>query len=169
MSKLSKDWIERLGEPYLPGAGREPPRGIFDDIKRTIPVRVDAEALSASPALDLARDLYGARYFWEAHEVLDAVWRATLPNTRQNHFLHAFIELTNACQKLRMRQPNAAARHVRETEKHMAAARGLEVDFDCDGFLLRCAALQTEILTGDIGAALAVRPSLEPQQTALDA
>ena len=169
MSRLSKAWIDRLGAPYLPGAGTPPPRAVFDDIKRTIPVRVDAEALVSSPALTLARDLYAARYFWETHEVLEAMWLATLPNTQQRHFLQGFIQMANACLKLRMRQPNAAARLVRETEKHMMEARGLEVDFDFDGFLLRCAGLHTEILSGDVGAALAARPSLDEKQSPLDA
>jgi hypothetical protein len=92
-----------------------------------------------------------------------------LPNTKQSHFLLALIEVSNGCLKLRVRQPNAAVRHVREAEQHMAAARGLEIAFDIDAFLQRCTLFRTEILTGDVGAALSSRPSLDATQTALDA
>jgi uncharacterized protein len=160
VSQLSKDWIERLGEPFLPGTGRDPPRAPFEDIKRTVPKRVDADVLQSAPAYTLARELYGARYFWEAHEVLEVLWLACLPNTKQRHFLQGLIQLTNACLKLRMRQPNAAARCVRETEKFISEAQGLDIGFDLTALLDQCVTFRAAVLTGDLGAALTERPTL---------
>jgi uncharacterized protein len=160
MTQLSADWIARLGAPYMPGTGHEPPRVHFEDIKLTIPNRVDADALQSSPALDFARQLYTARYFWEAHEVLDALARAALPNGKPHHMLHGLMNLASACLKVRQRQPNAAARHVREAERLLAAAHGLEVPLDLDGLKDQCEGFRTAIQTGDVGDALAERPSL---------
>lgn len=161
MTTLARDWFNRLGDPYLPGSGREPPRVHFELIKQTIPVRVDAEALQTSPALVLARQLYGARYFWEAHEVLEALWAAALPNGQARHLLQALIQLANACLKIRMRQPNAAVRLVRDAEGLLTSARGIEVPLDIDGLLAQCAGFRTALLSGDVGEALMERPSLD--------
>jgi hypothetical protein len=161
MPQLSSDWITSLGEPYLPGAGRDAPRVHFEDIKRTIPKRVDADALRASPAMDLARQLYTARYFWEAHEVLDYLARAALPGGKPLHMLEGLKHLANACLKVRLRQPNAAVRHVRDAERHFADAHGLEVPLDLDGLRAQCDGFRTAIQTGDVGEALMERPSLD--------
>jgi uncharacterized protein len=160
MPQLSTDWIARLGEPFMPGTGHEPPRVHFEDIKLTIPNRVDADSLQASPALDFARQLYTARYFWEAHEVLDALARAALPNGKPHHMLQGLMLLASACLKVRQRQPNAAARIVRDAERHLAAAQGLEVPLDLDGLRAQCDGFRTAIQSGDVGDALVERPSL---------
>lgn len=160
MSILSTDWIRRLGDPFLPGTGRDPPRAPFEDIKRSIPKRVDADILQHAPAYTLARELYGARYFWEAHEVLEGLRQACLPNTKQWHFLHGLMQLTSACLKLRQRQPNAAVRCVRDTEKAIAEAQGLDIGFDLGVLLDQCVTFRAAILTGDIGDGLMERPTL---------
>jgi uncharacterized protein len=164
MSQLSTTWIQRLGEPYLPGTGRDPPRAPFEDIKQTIPKRVDAEILQSAPAYTLARELYGARYFWEAHEVLEPMWMACLPDSKERHFLQGLLQLTTACIKLRMRQQNGAVRCVRETEKFIAEAHGLDVGFDLSALLDQCVTFRAAILTGDVGEGLHERPTLAPMR-----
>ena len=49
-------------------------------------------------------------YFWEAHEVLEAVWLACPPNSPERLMVQAVIQYANACLKGRMGQPRAVAR-----------------------------------------------------------
>lgn len=161
MPQLAADWIKRLGQPYLPGSGREAPHIHFEEIKSTIPVRVDADVLATAPAFALARDLYATRYFWEAREVLKAMWNATLPMTKPHAYLEGLIQLTDACIKVRMRQPNAAVRLVKDAERLLGMARDLEVPHDIEGLIAQCAAFEAAIQTGSVGEALSERPTLD--------
>lgn len=49
-------------------------------------------------------------YFWECHEVLEAVWLACPDGTDQKRFVQALIQLANAHLKHRMQRPNAVRR-----------------------------------------------------------
>jgi hypothetical protein len=56
-------------------------------------------------------------FFWEAHEVWEAVWMACSPNGHERRLLRALIQLANAALKLKMGRPNAASRLLAETEE----------------------------------------------------
>jgi hypothetical protein len=64
---------------------------------------------------------YGARlyvqsFFWEAHEVWEAVWKVCPPNGIERRLLRGLIALANAALKLRMGRPKAALRLLREAD-----------------------------------------------------
>jgi hypothetical protein len=59
-------------------------------------------------------ELYEAGYFWEAHEVLEAVWKAAPMNGLDRIALRALIQLANAALKQRMGQQAASGRLVAE-------------------------------------------------------
>lgn len=59
--------------------------------------------------------LYGLRllrngYYWEAHEVLEAVWMNAAPNSRERHLVQGVIHLANAALKVRMERIDASLR-----------------------------------------------------------
>ena len=59
--------------------------------------------------------LYGTRlfksgFFWEAHEVWEAVWLRAAPNSRERFLLQGMIHLTNAFLKQKCGQVKAAQR-----------------------------------------------------------
>ena len=78
---------------------------------------------------------YGARlyvegFFWEAHEVWEAVWKASSPNSVERLLLRGLIQLANAALKLTMGRGNAALRLLIEADALLgdtAAAAGSEV------------------------------------------
>src|ERR1700691_2193863 len=89
------------------------------------------------PALRYGVTLNDAGYFWEAQEVLEAVWAAAPQGGRERILLRACIQIANANLKLRMRKPNATARlwgevlaEIKGLLSRRSAARG-------DGFAER--------------------------------
>ena len=62
---------------YVPGQTARHPEGWFDPLKT-----VDADPFD-SPAMRAGLDYLHAGYFWECHEVLEAVWLA-LPDSRRD-------------------------------------------------------------------------------------
>jgi hypothetical protein len=54
--------------------------------------------------------LLNAGYYWETHEVLEPVWLAAAPNSRERHLVQAVIHLANGMLKEVMGRPNARRR-----------------------------------------------------------
>ena len=80
-----------------------------------------------------------AGYFWEAHEVLEAVWLACPPNSAEQVCVRGVIQLANARLKEQMGHPRAAARLMVMARELLADARrrgGANLlGFDVDGIL----------------------------------
>lgn len=84
---------------YVPGRTERHPEGWFDTLKCD-----DATALRAGLAY------FEAGFYWECHEVLEAIWlRAPNPSDTRD-IMQAVIQLANARLKLVMERPKAAAR-----------------------------------------------------------
>ncbi len=104
---MTCDW--RPPHAYVPGQTPRHPEGLFDVFKT---------GLSDVPAEDLAGTrawIYGLAflkdgYYWEAHEVLEAVWLTCPPNAPERLMVQAIIQYANALLKERMGQPQATAR-----------------------------------------------------------
>src|ERR1700683_2964346 len=78
--------------------------------KLLVPSRFRDFVPARHPALRYGVALNDAGYFWEAQEVLEAVWAAAPQGGRERILLRACIQIANANLKLRMRKPNATAR-----------------------------------------------------------
>jgi predicted metal-dependent hydrolase len=61
-------------------------------------------------------DLLGAGFFWEAHEVWEAVWLSCLPNSVEKLLLRMLIQQANGRLKLAMGRYRAAERLAAEVE-----------------------------------------------------
>jgi predicted metal-dependent hydrolase len=102
---------------------------------------------------------YGARlyvegFFWEAHEVWEAVWKASSQNGVERLLLRGMIQLANAALKLTMGRGNAALRLLLEADAligETAAAAGSEVAMGVDLAPLRAAVqeLAASLRAGD--------------------
>jgi predicted metal-dependent hydrolase len=66
--------------------------------------------------------LYAQGFFWEAHEVWEAVWKACPPNGIERRLLRGLIALANAALKVRMGRANAALRLVAEADELLGEA-----------------------------------------------
>lgn len=109
---------------HIPGSATVPDRVPLDAIKALTPQRVTADTWRRAPAFAYGLHLHAHGYFWEAHEVWEPVWLATVPNSRERQLLAALIQLANACLKLEMAQPKAALRLLQISLTHLADCRG---------------------------------------------
>jgi hypothetical protein len=78
---------------------------------------VEAAAWEGDIAYRYGASLYVQSFFWEAHEVWEAVWMACPPNGVERRLLRGLIALANAALKLRMGRPKAALRLLREADE----------------------------------------------------
>jgi predicted metal-dependent hydrolase len=108
---------------HIPGSASVPDRAPLDAAKALTPPRVTAHTWHDAPAYPYGLHLHAHGYFWEAHEVWEAVWLATAPNSGERHLLAGLIQLANACLKLEMAQPKAALRLLQAAQDHLAECR----------------------------------------------
>lgn len=99
---------------HVPGLTATADSGPLVAAKAFVPERFRGPPRADHPALRYGRLLCDAGFYWEAHEVLEAVWMATPHNSRDRLALRAIIQLANAGLKLRMGRPNAAKRLLAE-------------------------------------------------------
>ncbi len=134
---------------HLPGSATVPDRAPLDAVKALTPQRVTRDTWRDAPAYAYGLHLHAHGFFWEAHEVWEAVWLATAPNWQERHLLAGLIQLANASLKLEMAQPKAALRLLRASQDHLAECRnscllGLDpgaLARDVGAFAVRVAAL----------------------------
>ena len=124
---------------YVPGetADAEPDHQTLWQAKALVPSQFFGFVPARHPALRYGIALNDAGYFWEAQEVLEAVWAAAPQGGRERILLRACIQIANANLKLRMRKPHATARQwgealaaIKSLLSQRSAARG-------DGFAER--------------------------------
>ena len=124
---------------YVPGetADTEPDHQALWRAKALVPAQFFGFVPARHPALRYGIALNDAGYFWEAQEVLEAVWAAAPQGGRERILLRACIQIANANLKLRMRKPHATARQwgealaaIKSLLSQRSAARG-------DGFAER--------------------------------
>ena len=110
------------GWAYVPGeTADEPDHQTLWQAKALVPAQFFGSVPARHPALRYGIALNDAGYFWEAQEVLEAVWAAAPQGGRERILLRACIQIANANLKLRMRKPHAVARLWSEA---LAAIKG---------------------------------------------
>lgn len=110
------------GQAHVPGRNARHREDYFDGVKTSAQPGMTADALSQSDAFRAGFVCYDEGYFWEAHEVWEAVWMATAPNSHARHFVQALIQLANGQLKRVMDRPKAAARLCDMALAHLAEA-----------------------------------------------
>lgn len=111
------------GQRHIPGTTSVPDRVPLEAAKALTPPRVTAGNWHDAPAYAYGLQLHAHGYYWEAHEVWEAVWLATAPNSQERHLLAGLIQLANACLKLEMVQPKAAVRLLQASQDHLDECR----------------------------------------------
>jgi hypothetical protein len=123
---------------YVPGesAEAEADHDTLWQAKALVPSRFGGFVPARHPALRYGIALNDAGYFWEAQEVLEAVWAAAPQGGRGRILLRACIQIANANLRLRMQKPRAAARLLGEALEELGAlgARRATADGFADGF-----------------------------------
>jgi predicted metal-dependent hydrolase len=91
---------------YEPGFSPRHPDGVFDNVKRS----AGSAKLDRCPAWRTGWLYFRAGYYWEAHEVWEAVWLLLPEQSIERAVVQAAIQYANACLKARMGRPNAVQR-----------------------------------------------------------
>jgi hypothetical protein len=101
---------------YVPGetVEAEADHDTLWQAKSLVPSRFRGYVPARHPALRYAIALNDAGYFWEAQEILEAVWAAAPQGSRERILLRACIQIANANLRLRMLKPHASARFLGE-------------------------------------------------------
>src|SRR5246127_5901885 len=124
------------GWAHVPGETTEADHDALWRAKALVPSRFCDFVPARHPALRYGIALNDAGYFWEAQEVLEAVWAAAPQGGRERILLRACIQIANANLRLRMRKPHAAARFLREALAELDTLRRAAAGGDgfADGF-----------------------------------
>jgi hypothetical protein len=119
------------GWAHVPGVTPSADHAPLAAAKALVPARFAGPPPADHPALRYAIRLCDAGFYWEAHEVLEAVWMATAHNSRDRIALRAIIQLANAGLKLRMGRALAAKRLLAEVAALLpdATAAGCQAGF----------------------------------------
>src|SRR5437588_6861726 len=108
---------------YVPGETAEADADYetLAQAKLLVPPRFRGYVPARHPALRYGLALNDRGYFWEAQEILEAVWAAAPQGGRERILLRACILIASANLRLRMQRPHAAARLLREALGELAA------------------------------------------------
>lgn len=87
--------------------------------KALVPARYIEFVPAADPALCYGLTLNDAGFFWEAHEILEAVWKVAPQRGRDRILLRACIQVANANLKLSLRRPRAAHRLLQDAQSEL--------------------------------------------------
>lgn len=111
--------IPRPPHVYIPGQTERHPEDWFDPIKASVGAGMRATDLEQTEAFRAGLAYLDAGYFWECHEVLEAVWMETPEGSAEREMVQAIIQLANARLKLLMNRPNAAWRLCNMVSAHL--------------------------------------------------
>jgi hypothetical protein len=123
---------------YVPG-DTDKARADYDtlaQIAALVPPRFGGYVPARHPALRYGLTLNDRGYFWEAQEILEAVWAAAPQGGRERILLRACILIATANLRLRMQKPHVTARLLGEAlvELDALGVRGVRGDGFADCF-----------------------------------
>src|SRR3954452_15115209 len=95
---------------YVPGVETEADHETLAMAKALVPARFNGFVPARHPALRYGLGLNDSGFFWEGHDIPEAVWGAAWQDERERILLRACIQIANANLKLRMEKPHAAVR-----------------------------------------------------------
>ena len=124
---------------YVPGETAEADADYetLAQAKLLVPSRFRDYVPARHPAIRYGLALNDAGYFWEAQEVLEAVWAAAPQGGHERILLRACIQIANANLRLRMKKPHAAARLLGEALVELNALGARKAAAAGDGFVAR--------------------------------
>lgn len=106
---------------YIPGKTPRHPEGWFDAITTAVPVGGPLAQLHLTQAWTAGLLYLERGYFWECHEVLEAVWMQAPQGSPEREMVQAVIQLANARLKLLMERPHATIRLCTMVQDHLAS------------------------------------------------
>ncbi|MBW7975049.1 DUF309 domain-containing protein [Bradyrhizobium sp. BR 10289] len=122
---------------YVPGetGGVDADSETLDLAKALVPPAFRGYVPARHPALRYGLSLNDRGYFWEAQEVLEAVWAAAPQGGRERILLRACILVSNANLRLRMQRSHSAARLFGDALAELRALSTRKAAVGGDGFV----------------------------------
>ena len=120
----TRDGVVLPPHAYVPGQNARHPEDLFDVIKVSVTADMPPEELNSTAAWRAGLVYFETGYFWECHEVLEAVWMQTPPGSPEREMTQALIQLANARLKLRMGKPRATLRLCDMVQDHLGRCAG---------------------------------------------
>src|ERR1700750_556173 len=118
------------GESYGADADYE----TLAQVKLLVPAACRGYVPARHPALRYGLSLNDQGYFWEAREILEAVWAAAPQGGRERILLRACILIANGNLRLRMEKPGSAGRLFGEALAELRALGHRKATGSGDGF-----------------------------------
>lgn len=117
---------------YIPGQTKRHAEEAFVTLKQSVRPGSSVTELARSDAFLAGLYFYEVGYYWETHEVLEAVWIGLTDFPAERRFVQGLIQLANGYLKLGMGFPKAAKRLLKMTQVLVLASEsemvmGLEV------------------------------------------
>lgn len=128
--------------PYVPGQTARHPEDWFDPIKASLTDAIAPQDLHKTEAFQTGLFYLHHGYFWECHEVLEAVWLRCPDPSPEREMTQALIQLANARLKQAMGKPRAVMRLCDMVAEHLARCEsqgcvmGLSVD-EVSGWMIQ--------------------------------
>jgi len=107
---VEKDEFPLPAYRHLPGQNERPSDGVLESIASQVSALPTACSEVNYSVWVYSVRLINEHYFWEAHEVLEAIWNCATPNSRERSLVQCLIQLSNARLKVTLGQPRAAKR-----------------------------------------------------------
>jgi hypothetical protein len=122
---------------YVPGVSEKSGADYetLSQVSALVPPRFGGYVPARHPALRYGLTLNDRGYFWEAQEVLEAVWAAAPQGGRERILLRACIHVANANLRLRMQRSHSAARLFGEALAELRALSARKTAAVGDGFV----------------------------------
>jgi hypothetical protein len=115
---------------YVPGIDRVADRDALERVKALVPRIYHDGVPETDPALQYGLALNDGGFFWEAHEILEAIWKVAPQGGRDRILLRACIQVANANLKMKMGKLRAVRRLLSDasTELDEVVIRAGRVD-----------------------------------------
>jgi hypothetical protein len=123
-------WAYVPGETFEADADYE----TLAQVKLLVPPAFRGYVPARHPALRYGILLNDRGYFWEAREILEAVWAAAPQGGRERILLRACILIANGNLRLRMEKPGSAGRLFGEALAELRALGQRKATVSGDGF-----------------------------------
>ena len=95
---------------YIPGQNSRHGEDLFERIKLTAQKGMPLEMIRDCSAITHGIYYLEHGFYWECHEVLEAVWMALIDYPDEREVIQGVIQIANGCLKFKMGQPKAAHR-----------------------------------------------------------
>ncbi|UYV36721.1 DUF309 domain-containing protein [Rhodobacteraceae bacterium D3-12] len=106
---------------YVPGQTPRHAEAAFDSICETARGSDGIAALERSEAWRTGWDWLRTGYYWEAHELFEAVWMALPQNSRERQMVQGLIQVANGQLKRKMGREKAVSKIIKRAEEHLRA------------------------------------------------